>query len=278
MTTLTQSDNINKQINHIIAQLQSVIDNTDAFKDGFSTFFTYSSLAASIVTVLGVLAVFIEISKRSVSNRRQKKIVLDLLRHMMVNNAILEIICKKRSGRNPRVPVEGTLERFATLEDDMNLGKFSARAKNYEKLHDLSLLIRNYNSVVCIADKHLHDKDYPNDLMERELNEIFKRSRKISEMLLNISKEMHWFPLTTKDFAKYARNKYLVQEEFKLCSLIKKDSKFFWKRLFKKSQAKEQGKKYAFYIKFKRCDYYNKLKMGDVYDRLIDDHSSNLIY
>lgn len=278
MTPLTQIDSLNQQINHIIAQLESVIENTDSFQDGFSTFFTYSSLIASIVTILGVFAVFVEISKRSVSNRRQKKIVLDLLRHMMVNNAILEIICKKRSGLNPSIPVEGTLERFATLDDDMNLGKFSARAKNYEKLHNLSLLIRNYNSVVCVADKHLHDKDYPNTLMEKELNEIFKRSVKISEKLLKISKEMHLFPLTTKDFSKYARDKYLDIEKFRLCNLIKKDSKFFWKRLFKKGRTKEQKKKYAFYIKVKRCDYYNKLKMGDVYDRLIDDHYRNLIY
>ena len=62
--------------------------------------------------------------------------------------------------------MEGTLERFATLDDDMNLGKFSAQAKNYEKLHNLSLLVRNYNSVVCNADKHLHDKDYPKELMD----------------------------------------------------------------------------------------------------------------
>lgn len=259
-------------------QLNQIVENTDAFKDGFSTFFTYSSLAASLVTVLGVLAVFIEISKRSVSNRRQKKIILDLLRHMMVNNAILEIVCERRSGLNPSIPAEGTLERFATLDDDMNLCKFSAQAKNYEKLHNLSLLVRNYNSVVCHADKHLHDKNYPDNLMEKELNEIFKRSTRISDKLLEISKEMHLFPLTTKDFSRYVRSKYLDNEQFKLRCLIKKESRFFWKKLFKKRSFKKLESKYSFYIKVKRCDYYDDLNVGDVYDRLIDNHSRNLLY
>lgn len=273
-----QIDTISQQISHITSQLNSVIENTDSFKDGFSTFFTYSSLAASIVTVLGVLVVFIEISKRSVSNNRQKKIILDLLRHMMVNNAILEIVCKKRSERNPSIPVEGTLERFATLDDDMNLGKFSSQAKNYEKLHNLSLLVRNYNSVVCFADKHLHDRDYPKQLMEKELNEIFKRSILISDKLLDISKEMHLFPLTIKDFSNYARSNYPGKEKFRLRCLIKKESRFFWKKLLKKDSAKEQTSRYKFYIKVKRCDYYAKLDMGDVYDRLIDDRSRKLLY
>lgn len=280
MDTIIQIDTIQivETIDRLSGQLNLIVENTDSFKDGFSTFFTYSSLAASIVTVLGVLAVFIEISKRSVSNRRQKKIILDLLRHMMVNNAILEIVCKKKSERNPSIPVEGTLERFATLDDDMNLGKFSAQAKNYEKLHNLSLLVRNYNSVVFHADKHLHDKDYPNKLMEKELNEIFKRSTRISDKLLGISKEMHLFPLTTKDFSKYVRSKYLSKEQFKLRCLINKESRFFWKKLFKKGTSERLKSKYAFYIKVKRCDYYNKLNMGDVYDRLIDNHSRNLLY
>ena len=197
---------------------------------------------------------------------------------MMVNNAILEIIWKKKSGRNPSIPVEGTLERFATLDDDMNLGKFSSQAKNYEKLHNISLLVRNYNSVVCLADKHLHDKDYPNRLMEKELNEIFKRSTRISDKLLEISKDMHLFPLTKKDFAYYARSKYLDKEQFKMRCLIDKESRFFWKKLLKKDSSKELKSRYAFYIKIKRCDYYDKLKMGDVYDHLIDDRSRKLLY
>lgn len=47
-----QIDTLSQQISHITSQLNNVIENTDSFKDGFSTFFTYSSLAASIVTVL----------------------------------------------------------------------------------------------------------------------------------------------------------------------------------------------------------------------------------
>ncbi len=280
MDTIIPTDTLRviEKIEGFSEQLNQIVENTDAFKDGFSTFFTYSSLAASLVTVLGVLAVFIEISKRSVSNRRQKKIILDLLRHMMVNNAILEIVCERRSGLNPSIPAEGTLERFATLDDDMNLCKFSAQAKNYEKLHNLSLLVRNYNSVVCHADKHLHDKNYPDNLMEKELNEIFKRSTRISDKLLEISKEMHLFPLTTKDFSRYVRSKYLDNEQFKLRCLIKKESRFFWKKLFKKRSFKKLESKYSFYIKVKRCDYYDDLNVGDVYDRLIDNHSRNLLY
>lgn len=238
---------IQQNIDLITKQLAVVIENTDAFKDGFSTFFTYSSLAASIVTVLGISAVFIKISKQSISNRRQKKIILDLLRHLMVNNAILEVICYNLKKTDSMVPLEGTLERFSTLEDDMNLGKFSTRAKNYEKLHNISLLIRNYNSIVCNADKHLHEKDYPEELLDKELNEIFRRSERISGKLLELSKEMHIFPVTVKGFSNYTRTKYFVEEQ-------------------------------SLYIEDKRCRYYDNIDLGDVYDCLINDHSKKLLY
>lgn len=265
-----------EKIDSLSKQLNQIIDNTNAFKDGFSTFFTYSSLAASIVTVFGVAAVFIRISNRSISNRRQKKIILDLLRHIMVNNAILEIILKKRAGKNGSIPVEGTLERFATLEDDMDLGKFSGRAKNYEKLHNVSLLIRNYNSIVCYADKHMHNKEYPNKLLEKELNDIFKRSKAISDELLKLSKEMHLFPITNKDFAKYVKAKYSGNEIFCMRSLFKKDSKFYWKNLGK--EHKVHRPKYAFYIRDKRCHDYDKINLGDIYNSIIDDFSRRLLY
>ena len=225
-------------------QLNHISEYTNDFNDTFSTIFTISSLIASLVTIGGITAIFFKIYKSSISTKKQKKIIIDLLRHLMVNNAILEYILDNMKNKGI-VPVEGTLARFATLEDDMDLGKFSERSSNYEMLHNISLHIRNYNSIASYADTHMHQTRYPGPLLEKELNDIFKRSKKISDELLELSKKIHNSPVTKKSFAEYAKEKY--NEKAPVSSRI-------------------------------MYGYYKDFGLAGIYEFLIDEKSKNLLY
>lgn len=252
---------LEQKVNYLGHKLDSVSLNTDSFGNNFSSFVTILSIVASVVTIIGLLALFLDISKRNISKKTQKKIIIDLLRHFMVNNAILESIWRHRKNKKPQIPIEGTLCRFAALEDDTDIGRFSVKAKYYEKLHNICLSLRNYNSVVCMADKHLHDSNYPQKTLDKELESIFERSIYLTKRLLELSQDVHCFKITEASFAKYVESRYLQKEDGKVSD----------------SQPGSEPK-YKHFIKNKKCDYYNKINLDEAYNYLINHHWEKIIY
>lgn len=248
---------LEQKVDYLGHKLDSVSVNTDSFGNDFSSFVTILSIVASIVTIIGLLALFMDISKRNISKRMQKNIILDLLRHFMVNNAILESIWIHRKQKNPQTPIEGTLCRFAALEGDTDLGRFSVKAKYYEKLHNICLSLRNYNSVVCMADKHLHDSNYPQRVLDKELDSIVERSIELTIKLVELSKYIHCFKITEASFAKYVKKRYLKNE----------------------SDSQQDTKpKYKHIIAKKKCNYYDEIHLDNVYNYLINRHWDRIIY
>lgn len=193
--------------NQVLKELACINENTDSFTNVFSSVFTIISFAASLVTVIGIVLVFLEYKKRKVGKEWQKRIVLDLYRHFMMNNAILEVIRSKTEDFKLQVhPLEGVLSRFCTLESDADLGRFAVNEQNYEKVHELSLKIRNYNSFSILADRHICKPNYPKDIIRLEINEIFQRGVKISEGLLGLLSNDN--KLSQNAILEYLRNTY----------------------------------------------------------------------
>lgn len=180
---------VDQKLNYISHSIDNISSNTYAFDSFFSTFNTLCALVASLVTIAGLIILLLELSKRWTSREWQKRIILDLFRHFMVNNAIIEIIRSKTEDMPSTYhPIEGVLSRFATLDSDTELARFSVKKKNYEKIHDLSLKIRNYNNYVSVMDKHLCDSRYPREAKVRELADVFKRSIIITNELMKLCK------------------------------------------------------------------------------------------
>lgn len=210
-----------QKLDYICRTVDQISGNTAAFDGifGFSTINTVLALGASIVTIAGILAFFWEYYRRRTSREWQKKIILDLIRHFLVNNAIIEIIRSKSEDMPDTYhPIEGVLGRFATLDSDTDLARFAVNKFNYEKIHNLSLKIRNYNNYVVILDKHLCDSRYPREAKSRELADVFRRSVEISEKLFELCK-LQKAELKSEDVHKY------IEEEKYCSSEIEK-----WKR------------------------------------------------
>lgn len=180
-----------QKLDYICKTVDTISDNTAAFDGffGFSTINTLFAFGASIVTIAGIGAFFWEYCRRRTTKAWQKKIVLDLIRHFLVNNAIIEIIRSKTEDMPDTYhPIEGVLSRFATLDSDTDLARFAVNEFNYEKIHNLSLKIRNYNNYVTILDKHLCDSSYPRETKSLELADVFRRSVDISQKLFELCK------------------------------------------------------------------------------------------
>lgn len=230
-------------IEHISHQLDNISKNTNSFGDVFSTVITIFSIAASIASIVGLTALYLDIRKRHITKDMQEKIILDLLRHFMVNNAILENI-----KNTDRIPIEGIFSRFATLDSDTDIGRLSVKAEHYEKLHNISLSIRNYNSVVFNVDRHLHTSCKKISDIKQELDDISKRSIEITEKLFDIAEYLN-LDIDRTEF-RYHINDYVDKLKNKAYSKSRSNIKV----------------------------YYNEPGLSDEYDYLIERHSRRIIY
>ena len=228
------------QLDSIATSIHDVVNNTASFGSFDNSITTVLAWCSAIVTII----IACQIGKRRMSRRTQHNIILDLMRHMMVNSAILENVIPKIGISKP---IEGTLARFATLDNDLELSRFLLRARYYKELHNVSLKIRNYNSMVLMADKHIHTENSPTEKIIEELNSINERAMYIVLSLMNLSKKMYkWFHITPDDFVDYMLARY------------------------KQPSYKASRSHY-------HCPFFAKGNLGATYDHLIEMQGYNII-
>ena len=85
-------DTIQDSLSFIMKSLESINENTYSYADFPSGLETVLTIIASLVTIAGAFLLGYEYYRRQVSKKCQKRIILDLIRHLMVNNAIIEVI------------------------------------------------------------------------------------------------------------------------------------------------------------------------------------------
>lgn len=170
--------------------LRKISENTDAWGDGLSIMLTVLTILASVVTIISLLGVAMELWKRKVSTERQELIIKDLIRHLLVNAAIMEVIRMKMAGKWGKLhPLEGIFSRFRVLDSDLQLDQIRVKDSEYTKLHSLSLFLRNYNIMSELAEKHFNDPKYNPKEKELELDELLKRTIRITSEFLELSKK-----------------------------------------------------------------------------------------
>ena len=226
---------IEEKLNYLSSQM----DSASSFGSWDNWITTLVAWFSFIITLI----ITFQIRKHKITRDTQKKVILDLMRHLMVNSATLESII---TNLGTCKPIEGTLTRFATLENDLELGRFMLRAKSYSDLHNVSLKIRNYNSLAEYADKHMHDPAYPQSKLKEELEALNTRAEDIFKRLIELSESIHRKPLTMEHFVKYVLHRYNTERG----------------RSSKTSLC---------------CNYFDTEDLGLTYDHLIDRQASKLI-
>lgn len=248
----------------ILESIYEINKNTDGFSTGLSTAISVVSIIASVATIIGLVSLFLDIQKRKTNYNFRKKIILDLIRHMMVNNAIIEVIYSKITQDPNYRPDGGVLHRFATLDSDVDLCRFSINSKNYELIHNLSLNIRNYNLVAISTDKHIQSKDTSSDKILKELDDIFFRGVEISKNIIDVGDNNKYSKL------KLIRNKRLSNIDIKdYIAIVKYNEDWVQKRIDENRYIdtfvipKHDTKSKPYY------NYYEELELTDVFNHLI---------
>ena len=149
--------------------------NYEGWSSNRSILISWISILASLVTILGLGALLRDIINRRTSRSCQKMIIVDLIRHFIINLAIIEGV-KARMENNLR-PEEGTFSRFAVLDSDIELGRLSISASNYDAIHEVSLYMRNFNIMAAVTERHFNEASYikNNKDLEADLGNLKSR-------------------------------------------------------------------------------------------------------
>lgn len=232
--------------------LEQISQHTDAWNGWSTTPLTVLTMIASIVTILGLILIFYEYLKYRASKERQELIVKDLIRHLFINAAIMEVVRMKMAGNWEKMhPTEGVFSRFCVLDTDLQLDKIRVKDDSYTRLHSVSLTLRNYNIMSQLAEKHFNDPNFDPKEKERDLDELWTRTKRITEKLLElgeytklrINKEsVEQFVIDYYEEEKRKRKKLpakeqkkLAEEELKIHPLPRRDDRTLFDAVFELS-------------------------------------------
>ena len=253
---------IQDSLSFIMRSLEAINENTYSYSSISNGAETVLAIIASVVTIFGIVGLLVEYRERRVSKECQKRIILDLIRHMMVNNAIIEVVKSKVAANSSYRPQRGVFERFATLDSDVDLGRFSVNENNYEIIHNLSLKIRNYNSVVCVLDEYARNPSISPTLLDKGMDDVFYRAVEMSRKLLDLSQDLN-IKITDDELYTY------------ICV-----EKYGEKWVADQIKAGKYNSAFAVPVRVvsgrNHLQYYDKLNMSKTFDALIRHHSTRI--
>lgn len=188
--------------------ISEVSNHTNEF-GGLSLWVTIITVISSIITIVGLVQLIRAIRDRKISKECQKKILLDLIRHNFTTNTHVEAIrCNMGDSSVGKTLKEGILERFCFLDSDLELSGMRFTDKSFEILHSIRELMRNYNSVAMIAERHFADPSCSDEIRVEDLDEIWDRAIELSKKILDYAEDAE-LGLSTKDANDYIRQYYM---------------------------------------------------------------------
>lgn len=171
--------NTSAAIDTLVSQVQVICQHTDT-STGWPFWFNFITMCASIITIASIALIIIEFYHFKIKKRCNRLILQDFIRHLFVNIGIVEVIRIKmqedgHSYKNS-YPEEGVFKRLAFLTEDCNFEKFATKAENYDKIHEVELLMRNYNIAAEIACKHFINPAIPEEIKREDLDVLTRRA------------------------------------------------------------------------------------------------------
>lgn len=173
-------DNV-QAIDSILSQVTLISYNTDDSL-GLTPMFNWVAFFASVVTIIGIIAIIVpliqHVQSTRISRKRKQLILQDIIRHLFVNLAIVEILRKKLNdaGYAYGYPDEGIFRRLAFMPEDCNFHRLSNDADMYDRIHEMELVMRNYNISTEVACSHFVNPLIGEETRQRDLEDLAQRS------------------------------------------------------------------------------------------------------
>lgn len=117
----------------------------------------------------------------------QERILLDIIRHLYANFiATLTLSQKLNNCEFSKYPSEEHLLKLKVDPDYLHPELFSDRSNEYERLHNLIILFRNYNIEIDVALTHLKDRTLDVEVKKRDMKTLIFKPGLLTERIMNV--------------------------------------------------------------------------------------------
>lgn len=191
MEELIPVQNLNYPIDTLVSQIKLICQHTDC-SSGLPYWTSIMTILASAITIASIVLILIEFIRYRRKKRCNGLILQDFIRHLFVNIGIMDVIRIKMEENGNTYdncyPEEGVFKRMTFLTEDCNFAKYATKSKNYNKIHELELLMRNFNITAEVACTHFLSPAISAEAKKRDLNELTIRAVKLIEKFKNLTK------------------------------------------------------------------------------------------
>lgn len=181
LTTLLQADSTT--IRQIATRVVDIASNTTP--SVWDIVLGIATVASAVFGALVFYSIKLEFDKNRLSLGCQSSILQDLFRHLYRNKVVLMAMLRdwKEKGYDNVRPSEDILLKTQTLPEDLNFSRFAISNDCYPRMHEIELLLRNYNVVAQTAAEHLKDRNIPIEIKLAEVDQLERRSAGVQEKI-----------------------------------------------------------------------------------------------
>lgn len=172
-------------LGEIVNEARKIEANThgDWFQDGinliaifsivlaiWSLYIAYRSL---VYTRLTVKSIQNEADKDRIDNECQKELFRDIIRHLYRNKVCtLAMQAKLMKDSWKGYPSDEHFLKLQLLPSDIHLEQYYKDVDRFKMLHNIELLLRNYNTEIEVARKHISDKSMDEETKKRDFDTL----------------------------------------------------------------------------------------------------------
>lgn len=114
-----------------------------------------------IISGLTIYTIWSEFSKTRIDKKCQQELFHDLIRHLY-RNKLCTVAMRAKYNKiigtdGEGYPSEEHYKKLQLLPEDIHLERYNRNADIYHSLHELELLLRNYNTEIEVAERHMTD-------------------------------------------------------------------------------------------------------------------------
>jgi len=154
------------------------------------------SLFSLIISFFGLFAIYRELREDKIMEKCQINLLHDLVRHLYRNKICTVAMRAKYNAMTAAggqgYPSEEHYKKLQLLPEDIHLERYNRDSDIYGKLHELEMQLRNYNTEIEVAERHMTDPLVDSETEQRDFDTLdFKTgylTMKIADMLSTIDK------------------------------------------------------------------------------------------
>lgn len=158
-------------------------------------FFVFT-VFSTLFSALTVITIYSEFKKDRIDEKCQINLLKDLIRHLYRNKVCTIAMRAKYNAMAAEggegYPSEEHYKKLQLLPDDIHLERYNHNSTIYGKLHELEMLLRNYNAEIEVAERHMTDPLIDSATEQRDFDTLdFKTgylTTKIADVLSVIKK------------------------------------------------------------------------------------------